>query len=403
MYNFIVESLQNSYEEMDLISDFESLSNIIYGKLDPSIRHHLQKRGLSIKENVYVGFDTEFTKNDDGFTNTIVSSQLAVTSKVYVQIPRPLEYKISSIDEQSNMLIHQVTNSSNFNYSKIEMSIQICINNIRKIKYGQNDLGMLILTEGLRLIKGLSYYEKVEYTIFSLPRSVVQPYIQYGSSFSMRELIEISCGISKTYLDQSHAVIVQLIKSISSDGFNLLEGKEKMLEKFNKKYEGYRELEEMSQGCQKPQPIIELSDIPLTKVDKRLTRHYLNDLFSQKISVTRIKSYYVIAHLTPADLSLLSDFSEIKEDLNILNGSFVTLGKPLKFKGHNVHIRDTMLLAPGGSKALAAIGSLYDVSYHKIKISQSDLEDMQGFLNRDKESFIEYALRDAVISLIHAA
>jgi tRNA A-37 threonylcarbamoyl transferase component Bud32 len=62
-----------------------------------------------------------------------------------------------------------------------------------------------------------------------------------------------------------------------------------------------------------------------------------------------------------------------------------------------------MLLAPGQSKALASIGKLYGGVLNKISISHSDLTNMQGFLDRDRSSFIEYALRDSLISLIHAS
>jgi hypothetical protein len=99
---------------------------------------------------------------------------------------------------------------------------------------------------------------------------------------------------------------------------------------------------------------------------------------------------------------MLRDFNLIKEELSIVSGSFVTLGTPISVSGRRVHIRDTMLLAPAGSKSLASIGNLYSADFNKLKIGKGDLEDMQGFLIRDKDKFIEYALRDALISLIHA-
>lgn len=120
-----------------------------------------------------------------------------------------------------------------------------------------------------------------------------------------------------------------------------------------------------------------------------------------KVSVTISKTYWVIGHLTPADLSQLGDFELIKEELTIVNGCFVTLGRAMEFTGKNVHVRDTMLLAPGGSKSLAAIGGLYP-QYPKLKVSPDDLANMQGYYTRDPQSFILYALRDAVICLIHA-
>jgi hypothetical protein len=74
----------------------------------------------------------------------------------------------------------------------------------------------------------------------------------------------------------------------------------------------------------------------------------------------------------------------------------------LKYCGNNIHIRDSMLLAPGGAKSLASIGKLYGEAYHKIYIGQAKLNDMESFLQTNREEFIEYALRDALVSLIHS-
>lgn len=119
------------------------------------------------------------------------------------------------------------------------------------------------------------------------------------------------------------------------------------------------------------------------------------------MSVTITKNYTVIGHLTSADLSQLADFEALKEELSIVNGSFVTLGKGFLYGGKNVHVRDTMLLAPGGSKQLSKIGGLYP-GFEKLTVAQTDLENMTGYLERDRQGFIAYALRDAVITLVHA-
>jgi hypothetical protein len=105
----------------------------------------------------------------------------------------------------------------------------------------------------------------------------------------------------------------------------------------------------------------------------------LSDLFknSDKVCITTTTNYFLVAHLTQADLSMLSDFDQIKEELSIVNGSFVTLKDPIKYCGKNIHIRDTMLLAPGGRKSLAQIGKLYGDSFNKIIISKANLNDMQ--------------------------
>jgi hypothetical protein len=71
--------------------------------------------------------------------------------------------------------------------------------------------------------------------------------------------------------------------------------------------------------------------------------------------MTTIRNNYVTGHLTNADLSLLDDFEEIKPNLDLVNYSFITLRKPMLINGTNVHIRDTMLLAPNQPKSLASM------------------------------------------------
>lgn len=171
-----------------------------------------------------------------------------------------------------------------------------------------------------------------------------------------------------------------------------------MLGDIHAEFSNYTALEYLSAESSEVLPLTPVTIVE--ECEKALSRYYIT--VPERVSVTRKRVYVVIAHLTPADFSLLSDFNEIKEELSIVNGSFVTLGKPIKYNGRSVHVRDTMLLAPGSSKSLASIGKLYEVSKNKIKISQEDLENMQLFLNRDREGFIAYAVRDAVISLIHA-
>ena len=405
LYTFCLESLELNCENVELVEDLRGLIKELYARLDTSIRYHIQKRGVSVKENTYVGFDTEFTKKDN-YLNTMVSAQLAVTTKTYVQIPKYNCYKISMIDEKTNKLIKTGKTSPNLNYQKIEISIQNCIREIRKLKFEKSDLEMTIIGECLRAVKGVSFVEMDDYTMFSLPRSVIQPYIHFGESFSIKEILEISSTISTPYITNAFDILMNLFRGISSYNFNFLNGKDKLFEEIHKTYLNYREIEFLGLDSDKPLPCIPHLDITRNKNEneneKAVTRRFLTN-FSHRISVTRVKVYFIVAHLTPADLSLLSDFDLIKEDLSVVNGSFVTLGKYFKYEGKNVHIRDTMLLAPGGSRSLASIGLLYQPNFNKVKIEKSDLEDMNSFLTRDKELFTEYALRDAIISLIHAS
>jgi hypothetical protein len=122
------------------------------------------------------------------------------------------------------------------------------------------------------------------------------------------------------------------------------------------------------------------------------------------ISFSVVKNNYIICHYSPADLSMLSDFEELKNDLSIVKKVFVTLGKPLPYEHTNVYIRDTFLLCPAGGNSLEKIGKLYEKegNYEKIEVSMEDKLKMSNLLTRDPVKFEKYAIRDAVITLKHA-
>jgi hypothetical protein len=128
----------------------------------------------------------------------------------------------------------------------------------------------------------------------------------------------------------------------------------------------------------------------------------MSSFTTEKVSVTKIRNNYFIAHLTNADLSMLKDFDNLKEELEIVNKSFITLGKPIVMENTNIIIRDTMLLAPAGNRSLESIGSLYGQYYEKISLTKEQKEDMELLLIKDKNLFESYALKDALITLIHS-
>jgi hypothetical protein len=391
--------------DSDLLTDLKIQERVLFSRLDPSIRHHMRKTGISIVRNTYVGYDTEFN-NLDLKSNSLVSAQLAITTKVYVKLPNAKKYTLSSLNVEENKLQKQNTVSNIFNYAKIEMTIQWIIQEVKYLKYQNYDESMLVLNQSLKLIKGINHFESEEHTLFSLPRSAIQPFIIVNQTVCFKDLVQIASSIAKPFLDEMNLILTSLIKDICSRNISLLEGKDKMLEEIYKCYGEYRVFAEKATEQENQLPLIFRRRVSeeLKEDEQKLNRIFLSNLFksNSKVSITTTKNYYFIAHLTQADLSMLSDFEEIKDGLSIVNGSFITLRDPLKLSGRAIHIRDTMLLAPGGSKSLAHIGKLYGENFHKIQISQKNLNDMQSFFQDDQVNFITYALRDALISLVHA-
>jgi hypothetical protein len=134
-----------------------------------------------------------------------------------------------------------------------------------------------------------------------------------------------------------------------------------------------------------------------------------------KISITTVRNLFISCHMTSADLSILNYFETFKERLDIVNKCFTTRGLPLieiksKSKSNsgsdsvwasNVHVRDTVLLAPAGQKSLASIGSIYGKEFEKIDIGSYRGGNMKKLLDENKPLFEKYAVQDALITLKH--
>jgi hypothetical protein len=60
-------------------------------------------------QNVYSGFYTEF-KNEEICLNTMISTQLAISTKTFIKIPRMISYKIYTVDIKINKLLKRTKN-----------------------------------------------------------------------------------------------------------------------------------------------------------------------------------------------------------------------------------------------------------------------------------------------------
>jgi len=108
---------------------------------------------------------------------------------------------------------------------------------------------------------------------------------------------------------------------------------------------------------------------------------------------------YLIAHFTTADVSLFSDFEQIKSKFTVLNKSFLTLNSSFSFKKWKVILRDSSLLSPAGM-SLKSIGSLYpDLPLEKIELCSKNIQNMDQLFEKDEKLFKSYAIQDSKIVL----
>jgi hypothetical protein len=119
---------------------------------------------------------------------------------------------------------------------------------------------------------------------------------------------------------------------------------------------------------------------------------------------------YLVGHFTRADVPAFSDFKDLQSILSAVRNTFVSINQFINLNIElekdsriqlRVHLRDTMLLSPGSTKSLAALGDL--VERPKIVLGPDKSTDLyfkknMNVLRRENwPLFREYALNDAVI------
>lgn len=384
--------------------ELEGLTSVFYSRMDPFLRFQIQKRGVTIIQNTYIGFDTEYEQQDlHNHFNKLISVQYAVQGRTMVKLPlytvhdisyvHPLTNEISAFftpgdgEESSNStknkskgkkpslyawVNHEEKGEKKYvqEYQMINTSLRKCVCLIRStllssfLSVNDNFINSL-KKEGW----GSFVDVKKDQIVFVLPLSPHKHKIEYPvNGYSLEDLLKGSNGLMEVSNKSHFDKVLQILFS--------LDGLIKPL-RLNKWYEG--------------------------SSDKIRTSTRLQFENGAKITLSIVKNHYVCSHYNSADLSMLRDFDVIKPMLSIVNKSFVTVRKPLVLYGSKIYIRDTMLLAPAG-KGLDSIGGLYslDGDYTKIEVSDTDKAKMSGFLSRDKERFEQYAIRDAVIVLKHS-
>lgn len=159
--------------EKELLEDYKVMSREIKVKLDPSIRQKLQREGLTIIQNIYTGFDTEY-KNIDLKFNEILTVQLAVSTKTMLKLPLINEYKISSLETLSGKAYPLKLNAL-IDGGFLLRELNKNIDRLRELKFDGYDKSIKALIEGLKNLK-VPHIEKTDSNsiIFSFDRTRIK-------------------------------------------------------------------------------------------------------------------------------------------------------------------------------------------------------------------------------------
>ena len=359
----------------DIYYDYKVLSRETFNKIDPSIRVKLMKKGVGIIGNTYVGYDTEYT-NIDIAQNQLLSMQLAVSSRVILKLPRITPYKWSGIDTLRGIVYELVRCDKVVNYTKLLDDINTRINKICDVKYGDLDASLSLITGCITSDMDNNpntIIQKDDMTYILFKRTYVRTTVEICNKLSMSHVVETILKLSnddlRKELENTKSYLEHIYRSSESDLMN--KSKELVVydSTLKKVVDKSSLLISSADAIEVESKEIENQAMPSVKGYSRTNSKSFS---SDTLSVSTVRNIYLVSHLTNTDLSFMSDFDKFKDELNIVNKSFVTLNKPLKIeitstnnaiinkkknkdnKGDyvNVYIRDSMLLAPQGKKSL---------------------------------------------------
>lgn len=377
-----------------LNTELEGLIKTFYEKIDPFLKIQFQKRGITVMQNTYIGFDTEYElKEHDSFLNRLLSAQGAVQARTIVKVPlytvqdisyvHPLTNEISAfyVPEGDKPLDKKPSKFGWVNKEKckkvyikelktLNASLKNCVEKVRSILLHRVLSINNSILESLGRLECVSYVDKRrDQVVFALPLSEIKHFIDYPEhGYSMKQLIERVNSLMNTSNSTLFDTVLQHVNIT---------------------------------GLLNPHRLKPWYDNSRSKIRVSTRLQFDN---GAKINLSLITKHYVSSHYNSADLSMLNDFELLKPMLSIINKSFVTLRKPLRLYDSQIFIRDTILLAPAGKNGLGSIGELYSLTgdYSKVDVFDVDKSKMSEFLSADKEMFEKYAVRDALIVLKHS-
>jgi hypothetical protein len=127
------------------------------------------------------------------------------------------------------------------------------------------------------------------------------------------------------------------------------------------------------------------------------------------------RSIYLVGHYTKADIPAFSDFKDLKSVVSAVRGSFVSIDTDFRLTLDfpkpadvelSVKVRDTYLLSPTGSQALADLGEMLQIPkvvlHADASVERQMKSQMDVLQKEDWELYRRYAIQDAVICAEYA-
>ena len=154
--SFLSKFSSRSMSYTDLMTEFTADMTSIFGKLDPSIRSKLRKRGIKVTHTTNAGFDTEYQRLEMD-RNRLLSAQLAVSCTTLVEVPTITEYKFVKIDPLGSKKSDLEFNLRDIekqliNFECIERDINMYLNFLRDVDDKDHTHTLNIISNILRSV-----------------------------------------------------------------------------------------------------------------------------------------------------------------------------------------------------------------------------------------------------------
>jgi hypothetical protein len=351
-------------ENDDLITDLNVLKSNLLNQIDPLVRHNFRKSGITVTLNTVVGYDSEYCiLNEAKNLNKMLSAQLVLNNRIIVKAPLYVPFTMGSMHTLTSDIYTYETEV--FINKRLESNINNVLVYIKELELNPYIEVLDSITRGLKSVKSVTtvhqdHKQCVNY-VFPLSENISKFILLGDEGYSFDRLMkDVTAMVNPLICDQMKGVR----NLVHPDWANYDKHLKRILE-------------------------------------QRMSRVF-RVFNGGKMSITFVKKIYLCCHLTTADLSVLNDFDDLKEHLDIVHKVYVTRGKGLSMYNTEINIRDTSLLAPAGKKSLASLGTLYEDEYHKISLPAVYRGNMKKLLEEDPKLFQEYAMRDSEITLKHA-
>jgi hypothetical protein len=171
LYTRIKTTSEDFFGTVDLKTDKQTFEKEIYAKLDPSIRVKLRNTGVTIQQNIYTGYDTEY-KAISVKDNQLLSVQMCVNARIIIKFPNNKDFKISRVGSLTSD-VYELKGCKIMDQAILENRINRCIQQVRKmLNYTVIDESMKNIVKKLKDL-GYPYIEDNKQFTFAFDRTPI--------------------------------------------------------------------------------------------------------------------------------------------------------------------------------------------------------------------------------------